>query len=700
MKRVDSLNGDPFNFPGNFYFDAAVSPNDSLVAVLGYPSMKRPVKRLYIVNNDSTQSSGLIAEGGINEDLSWSTDNKKLIYSRTVRGENSSLLNDIFIYDLDTRNEKQITFSRKAKFPVFGPGENEISYIVNESGTGNLFTLNLGTGKETRITNYSGDIQLLWTLWLDTKNSWLVHRFEESGRRNLVLINKETGKEKILNTGDVDNREPQVSPDGGKIAYNSLRDEVPNVFIYDLNEETETRFTQVFTGAEVFGWTSDHDSTGTEHLLIGASESRNRDQLYFVSAERDFEESNVTPPKEYASWRSKTPPSFLESKIEPNSSLITDSYDYSSFKNLTHVTSFGLPYYENSNEWGIFATTNWTEPLGKHTIIAGGWVSFPDPTGRSYGAISYLNNQLYPSVYFNMYQIPGNGQFYGDDFLTEEHKGGDIQVEWPLDYFSGSYQNSSFSLRLRHYSTRPTDLGRFSNLSNIPVPEASTITDLKLRFKVKKQRPWRDNPIHPLDGSGLKITLSAAENILGSDRGFLTADLNAFTMFPLFGMNRLYIQTRLQAQWGNPLPQNYTGFSRYDNISVNVVEEVPLQFFGDNEKVRGYRSFVAGSKAAFGSMEYRIPFLPSLQTEILGVLSLGSTSLALFTDAGVVYDGISDSGDSGTISRWGTGAEIKNRITLFGVGFTHSVGIAQPVDKLFEEDNQEVYYRIKTVIPF
>ncbi|MEX0723993.1 MAG: BamA/TamA family outer membrane protein [Gracilimonas sp.] len=700
MERVDSLNGDPLNFPGNFYFDASVSPNDSLVAVLGYPSMKRPVKRLYIVNNDSTQSSTLIGEGGMNEDLSWAADNKRLIYSRTVRGENSSLLNDIFIYDLDTENEQQVTFSRRAKFPVFGPGQNEISYIVNESGTGNLFTRNLATGKETRFTNYSGDIQLLWTVWIEKRNSWLVHRFEEDGDRNLVLINKESGSEQILNNGDADNREPVISPDGDKVAYISLRDEVPNVFIYDLDADTESQFTQVFTGAEVFGWTSDHDSTGTEHLLIGASESRNRDQLYFISAERDFNVANISPPDDYASWRTKTPPSFLESQIESNSALIYDKYDYSSFRNLTHVTSFGLPYYEDSKDWGIFATTNWTEPLGKHTLVAGGWVSLPDPGGKSYGAISYLNNQLYPSIYFNLYRIPENGQFYGDEFLIEEHKGGDIQIKWPLDMFSGSYQNSSFSFRLRHYSTRPTDLGKFSNFSNIAIPEASSITDLELGFKVKKQRPWRDNPIHPLDGSGLKITLAGAENILGSARGFLTTDINAFTMFPLLGMNRLYIQTRLQAQWGNPLPQNYTGFSRYDNISVNVLEEVPLQFFGDNERVRGYRSFVAGSKTVFGSAEYRIPFLPSLQTEILGVLSLGSTSLALFTDAGVVYDGSSDSGDSGTISRWGAGAEIKNLITLLGVDFVHSVGFAQPANKLFGEEDQEIYYRVKTVIPF
>ena len=700
MERVDSLKGDPLNFPGSFYFDAAVSPNDSLVAVLGFPSMKRPVRRLYIVQNDSTQNSTLAGEGGINEDLSWSSDNSKLIYSRTVRGKHSSLLNDVFIYNLKTEREQQVTHSRRAKFPVFGPGENEISYIVNENGTGNLFTLNLETGDEKRITNYSDDIQLLWTVWIDRYDSWLVHRFDETGNRDLVMINRETGNEEILETGDVDNREPVVSPDGNRVAYITLRDEVPNVFIYDLESGSEKRFTQVFTGAEVFGWTSDHDSTGYEHLLIGASESRRRDQLYFVSADRDITESEVALPKQYSTWRKKTPPSFLDSKIEADQSLIINNYSYSSLRNLTHVTSFGFPYYDGKDDWGVFATTNWTEPLGKHTFVAGGWISAPDPVSQSYGAISYLNNQLYPSIYFNLYRIPENGQFYGDKFLIEEYTGGDIKMEWPLDILSGSYQNSSFSARIRHYKTRPIDIDKFSGQPLLPIPESATITDLELGFMVKKQRPWGDNQIHPLDGSGIKVKLNGSEDILGSERSFLTADLNAFTILPFIGMHRIYIQGRLQSKWGNNLPQNYIGFSRYDNISVNLLEEVPLQFFGNNERVRGYRDFVTGSRSAFGSIEYRIPFLPSLQTEILGVLSLGSTTFALFTDAGIVADGVSESSETGTIKRWGTGAEIKNRISLFGIDFVHSIGFAQPVKELFTERDQEVYYRIKTVIPF
>ena len=614
MERVDSLDGAPLNFPGNFYFDAAVSPNDSLVAVLGYPSMKRPVKRLFVVENDSSQNPRLIGEGGINEDLSWSNDSKKLVYSRLVRGKYSSLVNDLFIYDLENEKEEQLTFSRRAKFPVFGPSETEISYIVNENGTGNLFIKNLDTDKEKRITDYKGDVQLLWTTWITSQKSWLLHRHNQDGSRQLVLISSETGVETTLIENHNDNREPVLSPDEKKIAYISLRDEVPNVFIYDFETNTESRLTQVFTGAEVFGWLANYDSTGTEHLLIGASESRRRDQLYFVSAERKINEQSIDVPQEYASWRMKTPPEFLDSQIEPNPDLITSHYDYNSFNNLTHVTSIVLPYYESANDWGIFATSNWTEPLGKHSINGGGWFSIPDPLKQSYGAFSYLNNQLYPSLNFNLYRIPENGQFYADEYLFEEHTGADITATWPLDVFSGSYKISTFTLRLRHYKASPFEKERFIGIPNIPVPETARLTDLEATFTVKKRRPWRDNLSHPLDGWGLKFTLNGSERSIASDRSFLEGDISAYNTIPALGLHRVFIYGRVQSEWGNPLAQNYIGFSHYDNITLNIMEEIPLQFFGDNERVRGYREFVAGKVALFSSMEYRIPFLPSLQT--------------------------------------------------------------------------------------
>lgn len=700
MERVDSLGADPMYFPGQFLYDASVSHNDSLIAILSLTSMARPVKRLFILQNDSIQTVKQISEGSINSDLSWSKDGKRLYYSRMVRGKHSSLINDIFSYDLNSGKEKQLSFNRKAKYPTTTGNENEIAYIVNEHGTGNLFVLNLKTGKESRITHYSGDVQLLWPLWVETQNQWLVHRFAKDGSRNLVLINPDNRQETAIDSSGTDNRKALLSPTGNKIAYISLRDQVPNIFMYDFATQSESRFTNLFTGGEVFGWVADYDSTGEEHLLVGASENRSEDDLFLVPVNREVYQPDVELPKTYSTWRYKRPPYTINRSIRSDSTLITDFYHYNAFSNITHVATFALPYYSNPDNFGLFASTNWIEPLGKHILSAGGWLSITDPYGKSYGDISYINNQFYPTLRISLFSMPENGQFYGGKFLVEKYQGGEIAATWPIDLFSAPYQSSKLSVGFRHFTTDPFNISRFFGTPNLTVPAAGRVSEFHLSWQLKKQRPWRDNSFHPLDGSGLKLSLHTSQKIFGADVEALTTDLNAYTIVPFVGLNRILLHGRFLTQWGKPLPQNFIGLSRYDNVSINLPAQFPLRLFGSNERVRGYREFIAGDKVGFGSIEYRIPLVSSLQTQILGFIQFGGASIALFTDGAVIGNALSETGESGTVYRWGSGAEIKNQLSVFGLTIAHSIGIAQPSKKLFSSQKYDFYYRVKAVLPF
>lgn len=701
MERTDSLGTNELSLPGQVYYDAALSPDDTKIALLSIPSLSRPVRSLYIIQNDSTREATYAGEGQINRDLSWSGDGNRLYYSRLVRGEHSSLLNDIFVLDINNGRETRLTHSRRARYPAEGPGVNQISYITNENGTGNLFLLNTETGREQKITNYDDDTQLLWLMWIPDRESWLFHRFDADGNRNLVLLDYETRTETLIDTGDIDNRKPVLSPDGNQIAYTSLRDEIPNVFLYHLDNETEHRFTNLFTGGEVYGWMAQRDTLASEHLLIRASETKRRDQMYWVPRERTVYQPEISIPKSYSSWRSKQAPEWIPSQIEPDETLIENRYEYNSFQNLTHAGSLLLPYYANRNDWGLFATTNWAEPLGKHAISALGWLSVANPAERSYGVISYLNNQLYPSLFFSLYRLPESARFYGNRFLIEKLTGGEISARFPLDMFERPYQSAFADIRLRHVLADPYGQDHFDDFPRIPAPEKARQTDLKIAWQLKKQRPWRNQAVHPLDGYGVRFSLTGADKILASETRFLTADINTYALLPSIGMHRLYVQGRFQAQWGEALPQNFIGFSRYDNISLNLPAEVPLHLFDEAERVRGYRSFVAGKQVAFGSLEYRVPIIPSLQTHILGVLSFGTTTFSLFSDAGVVWDARQDDGNRETETRWGAGAEVKNSIWLFGIRFSHAVGVARPVQNLFAaDDDVDLYYRIKAAIPF
>lgn len=699
MERTDSLGTDRLSLPGQFYLDISLSPDDSLFAVLSIPSMQRPVRSLFLVENDSLKTTTRIAEGTINPDVSWSRDGRILYYSRRVRGERSSLINDIYLYNRDEGREERVTFSRRARYPVPGSRDGEIGYIVNENGTGNLVVMDMETGAERRITSYEGDIQLIFPVWVEQQNSWLFQRFDEEGRRHMVLHNPSTGSEEVIGDGSVDNRRYVLSPDGESVAYTSLRDEVANVFIYDFETGTERRVTNLFTGGEVKGWLAESDTLETEKLLVKAGESKRRDEAYLIDPNRKPHMGEWTVPGAYASWRHHRPPNEIPSFIEPDESLITDRYRYRSFRNITHAATIVLPYYGDPDNWGLFGTTGWVEPLAKHLIAGSGILSFGD-FDNSFGILSYMNNQFYPTFTASVYKIPGNAFFYGDRFLVEELIGGDITMTLPVDRFEGNYRNGLIYSRLRHTLIRPFDRDRFDRPGAPPLPERARQTDLTLGMSLSRQRPWRNNLIHPLDGWGVRALLTGADRIMGSDVRFATADLNAYTVLPAPGLHRFYLHTRFQQQWGEPLPQNFVGFSRIDNIQLNLPGEVPVDLFHSAERVRGYRSFVAGNRVAFASLEYRLPFLPSLQTSILGLLRLGSTSLTLFTDAGQVWNARFDDGTTGLERRWGAGAEIKNSVNLAGIRFLHSVGVAQPAQELFTDTDPDIYYRVRATVPF
>jgi outer membrane protein assembly factor BamA len=188
-----------------------------------------------------------------------------------------------------------------------------------------------------------------------------------------------------------------------------------------------------------------------------------------------------------------------------------------------------------------------------------------------------------------------------------------------------------------------------------------------------------------------------AASILGADTDFVRSDLQGFHIFRSLGLQRLYFYGRAQGQTGSPLPQDYIGFPRHDPVSVDLPGFVPISL-GDSDRVRGYRHFAVGDYVLFGSAEYSVPFLPDLQTELLGLVSLGRTSLALFADAGMVWR---RKPHAERVERLSVGLELTNEVTLGGfLTFGPAVGIAQPAEFVGTDEDYEVYYRIRAGVAF
>ncbi|MEX2600185.1 MAG: BamA/TamA family outer membrane protein [Balneolaceae bacterium] len=701
MDRIDSLGSEPLSLPGDYFADVKLSPDGSRFAALSIPSVQRPVRQLLLVDHDSLQATRAIASGHIRNGISWHPESRSVAYSRLVRGEKSRLLNDIFVNDLETGKEEQITYSRRALFPVFGPAGNRIAYIASEGNSSNLFILDLETDEETQITDYGDHVQLIHLAWNHPRNELIFQRFDASGNRHLVLHNPETGAERVLDPaeGNTDNRQPVVSPDGNQIAFTSLRDDVPNIFITDLDSGSTRRVTWLFTGAEAYDWIPAGDSLKEGMLLLKATETKRREQLYLIDAATSRNPEALSLPDGYSRWRDRQPPRTIPLQIPPRESLVESTENYNGWKNLTHLASLALPYYNGRDQWGVLGLTGWVDPLGRHLLTGAGSLSFGDPA-KSYGLFNYTNNRFRPTLSLTLYRAPWRGRFYESNYIVDQYTGGQVAVSWPIDRFESDYRKSHWGVRVRYASIEPFSIGSYSHSVRFEDPASARQMDMKLSWTLKQQKPGRQNLIHPLDGYGIRASVTGADRLFGSDIRSITTDTKFYTILPAPFQHRFFLSLRYQGRFGDALPQNYIGFSKTDNIQIELPTTLQLFRLIEQDRVRGYRELITGRHVAFATVEYRIPFLRSLNTTILGFLRFGSATLSLFTDAGVVWNAHDSDGTHTYRRRLGMGTELKNVISIGPLRFVHSAGIAQPWQTLLQESNADLYYRIKASLPF
>ena len=690
---VDSLGGGPTDLPGQFLYDVEYSRDTTRVATLSLASVVRPVRRLYVTDREKGETE-VVAEGAIQPPVSWSPDGRHLAFARRTRGAYSSLLNDIYMVDADGSDLYRLTYSRRASSPTFAPDGERLAFVGSSGGTANLFLLDLETGQETQLTHFTGDVQITSARWHPSRELIAFARFTAGGTRDIVLFNVADGTVRSVTDPAYDNRLPVWRPDGQQLAYTSLRDDVPNVFVYDLESGSHRRVTYVVTGVTARDWLPADSALAEGQLAVLSTRSQTRDRALRVDAGRTAPSFDPQVPEPYTDWTTQRPPHAVPPAPAPRPDLITERYEYSSWSNITHAASLPLPYYSEPDDWGLFGFTTWVEPLGKHVLFAGGGLSLPAPLENSFFLGSYVNNQWYPTLNLSGYRLPGSGRIYGGDLLVENLLGGELGLYWPLDWFDAPYTATTFDARMRYVGIEP--IGGDDVVEGVlPSPKEGEQADLRIGLTWRRQRPYRYNDIHPLDGLGLRARLTGAAPLLGGDSRFLRGDLTAYGIFPALGHHRFYLYGRAQAQTGESFPQDFLGLSRYDDVRIELPGTAPVSL-GGAERVRGYRRYALGTRLLFGTLEYRIPLVNDLQTEVLGLASLGPAALALFSDAGLVWSGDFDR----RVERLGVGVEVKNVLRLAGFRITHALGLAQPASKLGLEEDYDLYYRIRTAVPF
>lgn len=743
MERLDSLGIAPITMPGQSKSDIRFSPDTTRIAAVVLTSTERPVTRLFTMNNVTADSTlerdvDVLAEGAIQSPFAWSPDGEHIAYARLHRSDHGSLLNDLYIVHTETGHTRRLTDGRRATSPTFSPDGQRLAFVGVEGSTANVFSLDLDTGEESQITHYEGDVQITSVQWSPTDDRIALALFDADRRRRIVVEDVETGEAIDIGTDESvpehlrDDRNPVWSPDGERIAFTSLRDGTPNIFLRRVKldnprdhaptpGDTEERITFLYAGAKSHDWLPADSLHPAGRLVVTATETKRRDRAFVIDAERrpTVTTDSLHVPAAYAEWTRHAPPAPIPDAIRPDSgasSTILSRRAYNSLANFRHAITLPLPYgdpgedgemFTGDDDWGAFASTLWLEPLGKHSLFALGGISATRFVDRSFLWLSYQNRTLEPTLTLNTYRFPSPSSFYGNRLLIENMTGGDVSAEWPLDLIDKPFRTTIAGARLRLAHVEPFSLDAFEDTEvaggTLFTPEDGLRADVQLGFAYKFQRPYAHNVVYPLDGTGIRARLTIGLPFNASNR-YLRPDLQAYHVTaPVLGIGRFYLMGRATARFGDQLAQDYVGLSRYDDIDfqVPVYGAVTLD---DAERVRGYRSYAVGNRVLFGTVEYRIEPLIDLHTTLLGGIKLGRVSPTLFTDAGMVWTG----GDlDNSIRRLGVGFELKNAVSIGPFKFLHSLGIAVPTSRLDEVwdgsipwDDVDLYYRVQGAVPF
>ncbi|NNF59244.1 MAG: hypothetical protein HKN04_13495 [Rhodothermaceae bacterium] len=247
MERLDSLHAEPLKLPGQYVYSLAYSPDTTQIAAVVLSSLARPVRRLFVMNNvaaDTTKDRDVrvLAEGSFEGPISWSPSGDRIAYARTIRGRHGSLVNDLYMVEVESGRQQRLTHDRRAFSPSFAPDGRRLAFVGTDGGTANVFVLDLVTNTETPLTRFTGNVQITSARWSPRGDRLALAVFEADGTRQLLTVDAETGTPLALPTGlglaaDVrDDRLPVWRPDGEALAFTSLRDDAPNVFTVSLTD--------------------------------------------------------------------------------------------------------------------------------------------------------------------------------------------------------------------------------------------------------------------------------------------------------------------------------------------------------------------------------------------------------------------------------------------------------------------------------
>ncbi|UCG51507.1 MAG: PD40 domain-containing protein [Candidatus Latescibacterota bacterium] len=223
------------------------SPDGRKIAFLSNKGTDYAVTSLYVIDRFGKNRKRI--KGGLSSPPQFSADGKKLLYSRKHKVDHyGSTVNDVFVYDLETKKEKRLTKGARIGDPDFSPDGKKIVGVRNNDGTHRIVVMD-AYGENLREL-YSGKMgtQFYNPHFSPDGEKILFGIFREGTRDVAMILADGTDFRYILQTPN-DERDVRWTRDGRGIIFACDRTGIFNIYELALEDGSIKKHTNVVGGA-------------------------------------------------------------------------------------------------------------------------------------------------------------------------------------------------------------------------------------------------------------------------------------------------------------------------------------------------------------------------------------------------------------------------------------------------------------------
>ncbi|HXN06811.1 MAG TPA: BamA/TamA family outer membrane protein, partial [Nitrospiria bacterium] len=511
---------------------------------------------------------------------SWSRDGNKLAFAQLENFKNYSVFNDLYLYDLQKKDLKRLTFGKRLRDPEFDPSGKNLIAVENQTGKTRLVIYSLESGSIEPLTGLDSNMIFSHPRWSADGRAIVVSGWK-NGINGLYLLNPDFREIVPLIQDRFMFLTPTWSPDGKQILFSSDKTGIYNIFSYNIETKEVSQITNLLGG----GFTPEVSADGRE-IILSAYRSHGFD-IYKINWEKGNPQkaANIFSADKSKENQATSPGG---APVEP----------YSPWPTL--LPRFWIPIAGgDASGLQLGATTAGTDVLGRHRydIVALYGLSSRRPSG----SLQYENDSFYPAIHAGLTYLPvvypelltdlqGRALDYWENKFRAEL---DISYSWTYFRSSNTLKGGYFAETFSALSTVPT---------GIQAPETGTIKGLRFSWDLNTSKEFGFS-ISPEAGRHLQIQYDWLSNQMGSDfnQNRYVAGWHEYTHF--FIAHHV-LATRLTGAFstGDQIIQRAFQVGGPD-FTEEIIEPDQTAFFLRGYPIRQLR----GNKALIGSIEYRFP---------------------------------------------------------------------------------------------